>query len=271
MRRKLRLYQRHGMTKSIEHATWLRLRNRCNDENLPCYKNYGGKGVKVCKEWDNFETFYKDMGKRPSPNHSIDRLDSNKGYCKSNCRWATRIEQNRNTSRNRLVTYEGKTQCLAAWTEELGLSKNRLVTLLNRGRSVEEAFRRIEMTKKFETRGGARQKKRLYSSQARLLQVTWNQFGGVTACAEKIGVSRQLLINWKLDGRVPLEWCGRVARALGISLYSLNYEGIVDLLGETTPTSWKDVVKMEIKDSDKVDYVLNGNHPDKAKEILCAG
>lgn len=126
------------------------------------------------------------------------------------------------------------------------------------------------MTKKFETRGGARQKKRLYSSQARLLQVLWNDFGGVTKCADLIGVGRQLLINWKLDGKVPLDWCGRVSRALHVKPAVLNYEGTIDFLSDIDPIPWKELVKKTVAD-DKVEYVLNGNAPDKAKDILCDG
>lgn len=113
------------------------------------------------------------------------------------------------------------------------------------------------MTKKFETRGGARQKKRLYSSQSRFLQVLWLQHGGVTICAEKIGVSRQLLINWKLDGCVPLEWCGAVSRALEVPIDALNHEGIKDLTGSVVP--WKTLVGSHI-DKERQEYVLNGNY-----------
>ena len=116
------------------------------------------------------------------------------------------------------------------------------------------------MTKNFETRGGARQKKRLYSSQARFLEVLWKQFGGITLAAKKIQVSRQLLLNWKLDSKVPLEWCGKVSKALSISIYALNYEEVSELLyGKETP-DWKDLVKKYVHDECK-EYVLNGNFP----------
>jgi hypothetical protein len=128
------------------------------------------------------------------------------------------------------------------------------------------------MTKKFENRGGARSRKRLYLSQSRLLQVLWNKHEGVTKCAEKIGVSRQLLINWKLDGRVPLDWCGKVSRAIGADPIALNYEGTIDFNSLEDAPSWKSVVQDTIKETDLVEYTLNGVHPDKAKEILkCDG
>ena len=70
------------------------MRERCDDKSN---KNYGGRGIAVCDEWrDSFESFYRDMGDRPSPKHSIERMDVDGGYSKDNCRWATAVEQGRN-------------------------------------------------------------------------------------------------------------------------------------------------------------------------------
>jgi hypothetical protein len=102
---------------------------------------YGAKGITVCERWHTFENFFEDMGKRPSNSYSIDRIDNAQGYSKENCRWATPKEQSRNTSSNRLVSFMGKTQCLAAWAEEIGAPYNILRYRLNKY-SVEKAFSR---------------------------------------------------------------------------------------------------------------------------------
>lgn len=79
------------------YRVWHGMRVRCYKKNTPYYKNYGGRGITVCDEWMfNFETFVNDIGIKPSPNHSLDRIDNEKGYCKDNCRWATPTEQARN-------------------------------------------------------------------------------------------------------------------------------------------------------------------------------
>jgi hypothetical protein len=78
------------------YTTWRKMRERCNNPNHKFFHHYGGRGIKVCPEWDNFWVFVSDMGERPV-GHSLDRIDNNKGYSKNNCRWATRSEQRKNS------------------------------------------------------------------------------------------------------------------------------------------------------------------------------
>lgn len=84
----------HGKTR-IYHI-WISMRERCNNPNAVQYKDYGRRGITICKEWDDVDVFCKDMGDRPSLRHTLDRIDNNKGYCKENCRWSTLEEQARN-------------------------------------------------------------------------------------------------------------------------------------------------------------------------------
>ena len=131
----------HGMSGTPEFTSWASLKGRCCNPNNPSFKRYGGRGITVCERWlESFDNFYKDMGPRPSLKHSLDRIDVNGNYEPSNCRWATQKEQCRNTSANTIVTYNGKSQCAAAWEEELGFGRGRISHRLACGWGVEKAF-----------------------------------------------------------------------------------------------------------------------------------
>lgn len=131
----------HGKHGTHEYRVWKGMRQRCNDKNAINYANYGGRGIKVCHRWDDFDSFLPDMGKAPSEKHSIERKDNDKGYEPSNCRWATRPEQSRNKRDNHLVTFNGKTQCLKDWAIELGIRYHTLHSRINRSKwTIEKAF-----------------------------------------------------------------------------------------------------------------------------------
>lgn len=90
----------HGMAKTATYRIWMAMLNRCNNPKHKAYSRYGGRGITVCKEWADPEkgvfAFIEAMGPSPSSLHTIDRIDSSKGYESSNCRWATRVQQNQN-------------------------------------------------------------------------------------------------------------------------------------------------------------------------------
>lgn len=98
----------HGHARRHRHSgaykTWCSMKQRCCNSGNRDYENYGGRGITVCKRWLKFENFLADMGDRPSKRHTIERLDNDKGYRPSNCRWAPREEQNNNRRNRRLVT-----------------------------------------------------------------------------------------------------------------------------------------------------------------------
>jgi len=101
------------LTKHAEYGVWMGMIGRCENPKAKAYPDYGGRGIRVCSQWrDSFERFLSDVGARPSPNHSIDRVDNDGHYEPGNCRWATKAEQQNNRRTNRKVTVQGETMNL---------------------------------------------------------------------------------------------------------------------------------------------------------------
>jgi hypothetical protein len=103
---------------------------RCNNPNNDQYKDYGGRGIRVCERWNNFQTFVADVGKRPR-GKTLDRIDNDGHYEPGNCKWSTKKEQSRNSRRNVLLTFEGRTQIAIDWASELGINISTLYKRLN--------------------------------------------------------------------------------------------------------------------------------------------
>lgn len=117
-------YKTHGSSRPGSkdydlYCIWFGMRNRCDIVTSKDYKNYGGRGITVCKEWSNFENFKSDMYPRPD-GKSIDRIDNDGNYSKENCRWATKKEQSNNQRTNVRITIGDKTQTLMQWVREYG-------------------------------------------------------------------------------------------------------------------------------------------------------
>lgn len=108
----------HGKTGSLEYNSWQAMKRRCSVD-----PKYVSKGIKVCERWDaSFVNFLKDMGEKPTPQHSLDRFPDRDGdYTPQNCRWATPKEQARNTCKTRMVTISGESKSLSEWAELSGL------------------------------------------------------------------------------------------------------------------------------------------------------
>lgn len=112
-----------GSDRSGAYSSWANMMDRCEwGGNQRMYARYGAKGIRVCEEWHEFQNFFNDMGERPDGT-SIDRIDGSLGYSKENCRWATRREQNLNTSRIIRVLFEGSAITVHELCEKLCLSK----------------------------------------------------------------------------------------------------------------------------------------------------
>lgn len=119
------------------------MKDRCLNPNDSQYADYGGRGIIICKRWqDNYENFLTDMGARPSHAYSIDRYPNNDGnYEPGNCRWATSTEQNRNRRSNHLVTYNGETLPITAWAERFKVNRVTLRWRLEQGQVLPYAAR----------------------------------------------------------------------------------------------------------------------------------
>ena len=102
------------------YKVWSSMKDRCNNTNNKNFHNYGGRGIKVCKRWQKFDNFYEDIKSIYRHGLSIDRIDNNKGYFRSNIRMATQKQQTRNTRTNRMVTYKNKSITLAELSEITG-------------------------------------------------------------------------------------------------------------------------------------------------------
>lgn len=113
---------------------WLAMKDRCYNPNNRFYHRYGGRGISVCALWRrDYSAFIAYMGKRPSPKHSLDRIDNNKGYYPGNVRWATRHQQSHNTSANVFIRFRGKTLSLHEWAEELNIPYGMILQRRHRG------------------------------------------------------------------------------------------------------------------------------------------
>lgn len=131
----------HGKTGSPEYRVWAGIKRRCLNPNDRSYARYGEQGVTICDRWrDSFECFLSDIGTRPTPEHSIDRVDNDKGYAPDNCRWATRVEQARNKRTNRRITCNNRTKTLSEWSQELGICHATIQYRLRAGWDIETAL-----------------------------------------------------------------------------------------------------------------------------------
>lgn len=106
-----------GGNRCAEYGIWLAMRDRCNNPNNKYFKNYGARGIKVCKRWNDFSKFIEDLGYRPDKSFTLERINNDGNYARENCKWATRIEQMRNTRLSIKITINGKQKSLGEWSE----------------------------------------------------------------------------------------------------------------------------------------------------------
>lgn len=114
----------HGGTKDSLYTIWKSMKQRCDNSMNPAFKNYGGRGIAVCKEWHDYDSFRKwALQSGYSQGLEIDRVDNNGDYEPDNCRWVTRKANCNNQRRNVTISYNGRTQTATQWAEELGIKQ----------------------------------------------------------------------------------------------------------------------------------------------------
>ena len=136
---------KHSLRHTRIYRIWLLMKNRCFNSKYHLFKNYGGRGITICNEWKNdFKSFYDwSMNNGYDEHLTIDRIDVNGNYEPSNCRWATKLQQQRNTTRLRKITYKNETHCISEWAELLGLKYNTLYYRFRRNNYSEDVLKRI--------------------------------------------------------------------------------------------------------------------------------
>lgn len=135
------LNKTHGKSKTKLHTIWSSMKQRCHNPNSASYPQYGGRGIKVCKRWrKSFEAFEADMGPRPSPKHSVDRIDNNRGYSPKNCRWATNVEQCNNSRVNTWLTFNGVSMTARDWAVVTGIPRDVILNRNKIGWSIERTL-----------------------------------------------------------------------------------------------------------------------------------
>lgn len=130
----------HGKRGSPIYAVWNAMVQRCTNSRDAGFKNYGGRGIIVCEKWLTFEGFFADMGDRPFVGATLERSENDKGYCKDNCKWATRLEQANHTRQTVKFKFNGNLVSMRELSELSGINQNTLVTRIYKyGLSAEEA------------------------------------------------------------------------------------------------------------------------------------
>ncbi len=133
----------HGLSHTVEYEAWSSMLKRCTNPKTRAYGDYGGRGIGICEAWlgpDGFMRFLTDLGRKPSPQHTLERNDKDGDYEAGNCRWATRHEQNRNKRNNVFITFNGVTLCRADWARKTGLKALTIRLRLERGWTPEKAL-----------------------------------------------------------------------------------------------------------------------------------
>ncbi len=131
----------HGDRQTRLYNIWVRMKQRCENPYDAAYRDYGGRGISVCKDWSNYIGFRNwAVSHGYSDSLTIDRVNNDGNYCPENCRWATRKEQSRNRRNNRYITANGEKHLMEDWAQITGIDKRTIHQRLKRGWSEERAI-----------------------------------------------------------------------------------------------------------------------------------
>lgn len=132
----------HGLRKHPLYPTWCNMKARCDKKNHPSYKNYGGRGISYDSRWLSFENFLEDVGERPFEGASLDRVDNDGAYCRTNVRWANRETQRKNSRQITPVTIKGEARLITEWCSFYNISIGSVHRRMKKGESVDSALTR---------------------------------------------------------------------------------------------------------------------------------
>jgi hypothetical protein len=150
--------QQHGQTasyaKTAEYTAWSNMVARCRPGTHPHTGRYGARGITICKQWrDSFEAFFADVGKRPSPQHSLDRINNDGDYEPGNVRWATRAQQQRNTRKTIFLVFDNERLPVSVWAERLGISRSKILWRARNGYPIEQILSTDRAPRRFRANG----------------------------------------------------------------------------------------------------------------------
>jgi len=124
-----------------EYRAWIQMKWRCENPRATSWRLYGGRGIRVCPDWSgSYQAFLSHIGRKPTPEHSLDRIDVNGHYEPGNVRWANRRTQASNRRTSTMISHSGETYCMAEWARRLGISHQSLSSRLKHGWSIEKAL-----------------------------------------------------------------------------------------------------------------------------------
>lgn len=141
-----RFVRKHPPEQDRLYNVWCSMKERCYNAHNKRYGRYGARGISVCDEWKcDFSVFANwAMSHGYKEGLTIDRIDNSGNYCPENCRWATSAQQNRNYSRNHMITYLGETKCLADWADQFGINRTTVLFRIKNGKPLEEVFSNVD-------------------------------------------------------------------------------------------------------------------------------
>lgn len=185
----------HGVG-SVLYNKWSSMKTRCYSSHSKDYKNYGGRGIKICEEWLDYKYFREwSLSSGYIEGLTIDRIDNDGNYEPNNCKWLTMAEQQRNKRNNRIITYNGESSTLVEWGEKCHIHPDRIGARLNSGWSVEDSlFTKVKSPVKNNKIPDIGLKIKEYRKVKKMTQME---------LADELGVKNTLLSRWESGSRYP--------------------------------------------------------------------
>lgn len=215
----------HGKSTTPEYYVYQTMIQRCTNPNNDQYKDYGGRGIKICDRWlESFENYYEDMGDRPSPELTVDREDNDLDYCKENCVWATQQEQASHKRNSSYIEYNGVIRTISEWARVTGIKRKTIEQRWKKGWSAKEVFEKpIENNERLLTHNGKTQTLTEWSKETGIKITT------LITRLDKIGMSVEESLSTPVNKGHMVTYQGKTqnlnawSQETGIHLDTLTY------------------------------------------------